>query len=269
VVEVDPGHRLGRTARRNASRRSGRGDPGEQVGGRPRNARRRRRCGGTSGRRRGRGARATGGVLERLALEQAGQQQVALLPQGQLVVEVDVAVVGQQPAGLELDQGGGDEEELGGQVEVQLLHALELGQVGVDDVGQRDLVEVDLLAQDQVQEQVEGTLVDRHHRRRGRRPVRLRLPTPRLRRPVPAPLGARSGRSSRRRARRGRRSSADDRTDRRRGRGARTRRRARRRRRSPGQRRRHALCDRTRPPRHRRPRRADRVALGQPRAPTR
>ena len=31
-----------------------------------------------------------GDVLERLALEQAGEQQVALLPQGQLVVEVDV-----------------------------------------------------------------------------------------------------------------------------------------------------------------------------------
>ena len=29
-------------------------------------------------------------VLERLALEQPGEQQVALLPQGQLVVEVDV-----------------------------------------------------------------------------------------------------------------------------------------------------------------------------------
>ena len=31
-----------------------------------------------------------GHVLERLALEQAGEEQVALLPEGQLLVEVDV-----------------------------------------------------------------------------------------------------------------------------------------------------------------------------------
>ena len=97
-------------------------------------------------------------VLERLALEQAGQQQVALLPQRELVVEVDVVVAGQQAAGLELDQGRGDQQELGGDVEVEVLQPVELGQVGVDDRGERDLVEVDLLAQDQVQQQVERAL---------------------------------------------------------------------------------------------------------------
>ncbi len=66
---------------------------------------------------------------------------------------------GQQAAGLELDERGGDEQELGGDVEVELLHALDLGQVGVDDAGQADLVDVDLLGQDQLQEQVERTLV--------------------------------------------------------------------------------------------------------------
>ena len=60
-----------------------------------------------------------GDVLERLALEQAGQEQVALLPEGQLLVEVDVVAAGQQAAGLQLDQGGGDEQELGGDVEVE------------------------------------------------------------------------------------------------------------------------------------------------------
>ena len=59
-------------------------------------------------------------VLEGLALEQPGEEQVALLPQGQLVVEVEIGVVGQQPAGLELDQGGGDEQELGGDLEVEV-----------------------------------------------------------------------------------------------------------------------------------------------------
>ena len=42
-----------------------------------------------------------------------------------------------------------------------MVHALELGQVGVDDAGERDLVEVDLLAGDQVEQQVEGPLEDR------------------------------------------------------------------------------------------------------------
>ena len=60
-----------------------------------------------------------GHVLERLALEQAGQEQVALLPEGELLVEVDVVAAGQQAAGLQLDQGGGDEQELGGDVEVE------------------------------------------------------------------------------------------------------------------------------------------------------
>ena len=108
----------------------------------------------------GQAAEHRGDVLERLALEQAGEQQVALLPQGQLVVEVDVVAAGQQAAGLQLDERGGDQQELGGHVEVERLQPVELGQVGVDDRRQRHLVEVDLLAQDQVQQQVERALED-------------------------------------------------------------------------------------------------------------
>ena len=67
----------------------------------------------------GQAAEHGGDVLERLALEQAGEQQVALLPEGQLLVEVDVVAAGQQAAGLQLDQRGGDEQELGGDVEVE------------------------------------------------------------------------------------------------------------------------------------------------------
>ena len=47
-----------------------------------------------------------------------------------------------------------------GDIQVQVLHALELGQVAVDDAAQRDLVDVDLLARDQMQEQVERSLED-------------------------------------------------------------------------------------------------------------
>ncbi len=102
-----------------------------------------------------------GDVLEHLAVDEPSQKQVALVPEGQLVVEVEIVVAGQQAPGLQLDEGGGDEEELGGDLEIDRLHAVELGQIGVDDPLQRDLVEIDLLAQDQVQEQVEGTLEHR------------------------------------------------------------------------------------------------------------
>ena len=39
-----------------------------------------------------------------------------------------------------------------------MLHALELGEVAVDDARQRDLVDVDLLAGDEVQQQIERPL---------------------------------------------------------------------------------------------------------------
>ena len=69
---------------------------------------------------------------------------------------------GQQPAGLELDQRGGDEQELGGDVEVEVLHRARArpGRRRRSSA-RRDLVEVDLLAQDQVQQQVERALEDR------------------------------------------------------------------------------------------------------------
>src|SRR5690606_31319429 len=86
-----------------------------------------------------------GGVLERLALEQTGEEEVALLPERQLLVELDVVPTWQEAAGLELDERGGDEQELGGDVEVEgalgLAHPVELGQVGVDDAREGDLVE--------------------------------------------------------------------------------------------------------------------------------
>ena len=107
----------------------------------------------------GQRAEQAGDVLERLALQQAGQQEVALLPKGQLVVELDVGAAGEQPPGLQLDERGGDQQELGGDVEVERLHALDLVEVGVDDPGQADLVDVDLLGEDQLQEQVERTFI--------------------------------------------------------------------------------------------------------------
>ena len=65
------------------------------------------------------GPRAPGRVLERLALEQPGEQQVALLEAQQLLVELDIVGAGQQAAGLELDERRGDEQELGRDLEVE------------------------------------------------------------------------------------------------------------------------------------------------------
>ena len=114
-------------------------------------------------------------VLERLALEQPGEEQVALLEAQQLLVELEVLAAGQQAAGLELDERRGDEQELGGDVEIERVHALDLGEVRVDDLGERDLPEVDLLLEDEVQEEVERALEDRgadlvRHRGRAYRP---------------------------------------------------------------------------------------------------
>src|SRR5690606_28335055 len=84
-------------------------------------------------------------VLERLALEQAGEQQVALLPQGQLLVEVDVVAPRQEAPGLELDQGRGDQQELGRDLEIEVFHQTQLGQVGIHDRAERHLIDVHLL----------------------------------------------------------------------------------------------------------------------------
>ncbi len=112
-------------------------------------------------------------VLEGLALDQAGEQEVTLLEEGQLVVEVESVVDGEQPAGLQLDERGRDQQELGRDLEVAALHSLELAQVRVDDVRKRDVVQVDFLGQDQVQEKVEGPLEDLGFDRVGHGPDRI------------------------------------------------------------------------------------------------
>ena len=99
-------------------------------------------------------------ILERLALEQPGEEQVALFEPQQLFVELGVLEAGQQASGLQLHEGGGDQQELGGDVEIERLHAVELGEVLVDDPREGDLPEVDLLLEDEVQEEIEGPFVD-------------------------------------------------------------------------------------------------------------
>ena len=61
------------------------------------------------------------------ALEQAGQQQVSLLPAGEVLVLVGRLAARQQPLGLQFDEDGGDEEELRELVEVDQLAPLRSG----------------------------------------------------------------------------------------------------------------------------------------------
>jgi hypothetical protein len=100
-----------------------------------------------------------GHLLVGAVLQQAGEEQVALFQQGLRLVGVGVGT-GQQPRRLELQQGRGHHQELRGHLEVELPHALDLGQVVLGDARQRHLPDVEALARDEVEEQVERPLED-------------------------------------------------------------------------------------------------------------
>ena len=68
---------------------------------------------------------------------------------------------GQEAAGLQLDERRRDEQELGGDVEVEPARSLDLDQVLVDDRGERDLPQVHLLLEDEMEQEVERALVHR------------------------------------------------------------------------------------------------------------
>src|SRR4029079_14943420 len=100
-------------------------------------------------------------VLEGLAVEQPTEQQIAFLEAAQLLVELDVVAPREQAPGLQLHQRRRDQQELGCRLEIDSLHALDLGAERVDDAFERDLAEVGFFLQDEMQEQVERTCEDR------------------------------------------------------------------------------------------------------------
>ena len=61
-----------------------------------------------------------GGGRVGLALEQPGHEQVPLLPPDELLVGIDVVGPGEETARLELDEQGGDDQELGEGLQVHL-----------------------------------------------------------------------------------------------------------------------------------------------------
>ena len=93
-----------------------------------------------------------------------------------------VVLARQHEPRLQLEQRGDQDEELGGDVEVELAAGLEEVEIADDDVGQLDLEQVDLLAEDEREQQVERAaedlevqleLGDDHARHRNGRPGRL------------------------------------------------------------------------------------------------
>ena len=107
------------------------------------------------------GAQRMGGVAKRLVLEQLRQKQVAFLQQPELFVHLHADPLGQQASKFEFDQRRRDQEELSGDVEVEGLHLIDFVEKGVDDAREADLIQIDLLFGDQVQQKVEGPLIDR------------------------------------------------------------------------------------------------------------
>jgi hypothetical protein len=93
--------------------------------------------------------------LVRLVLQQTSEEEVTGLEQFE-VEDLFALFVRQQPGDLEVEQRGGDEEELRDLREVRLL--LEFGGVGdelVGDFGQGDLRDVEATLRDQTEQQVE------------------------------------------------------------------------------------------------------------------
>nr|WP_238455363.1 hypothetical protein [Micromonospora sp. ATA51] len=95
------------------------------------------------------------GLLVRLVLQQPGEEQVPRLQQGEVLLVLHLGG-GQQPGGLEVEQGGRDQQELARLVQVPLVaHRPDVGDELVGDLVQRHLGDVELVLADELEQQVE------------------------------------------------------------------------------------------------------------------
>jgi hypothetical protein len=104
------------------------------------------------------GQPAAGAAVARVA-QHPLQQLLGGLRRCQLVELLEL-LAGQHQARLELEQRRDEDEELGRRLQVELLAALEMVEVGDHHFGQFDFEQVELFAQDQRQQQVEGARED-------------------------------------------------------------------------------------------------------------
>ena len=88
-----------------------------------------------------------------LGLEHPGEQLLGGL--AGLEVLQPVVLARQHEPRLELQQRGDQDEELGGDLELELAARVEVIEVGDHDLGELDFEQVDLLAQDQREEEIE------------------------------------------------------------------------------------------------------------------
>ncbi len=93
--------------------------------------------------------------LEPLMLEQPAHQRLA-----RIFLRILLRRIGprQQHPRLDVDQRRRHHQELAGDVEVQLLHQVEVLEVLLRDERDRDVVDVDLVLLDEVQQQIERAL---------------------------------------------------------------------------------------------------------------
>lgn len=91
-------------------------------------------------------------LLVRPVLEEPGEEEVAGLQQREVLDIVDVPAR-QEPGGLEVQQGGGDDQEFGGLVQVRgLAESSGISDELVGDLGERDLGDVELPGADELEQ---------------------------------------------------------------------------------------------------------------------
>ena len=103
-------------------------------------------------------------VLELLVHDETFDEDVARLlgrQVGELVIELDWLddLLGQKRGCLDLQQRGRDDEEVTRDIEIEVLHAFDLGKILIGDVGDGDRPDVDLLTRDEREQQVKWSLI--------------------------------------------------------------------------------------------------------------
>src|SRR3954454_5421282 len=97
-------------------------------------------------------------MLERALVQESSEQQVSGLQQREVLLVINVAAK-EQPGGLEVEEGGGDEQEGRRLLEVPATAGrLDVRDELVCDLRQRHLGDVELVFGDQAQQQVERSL---------------------------------------------------------------------------------------------------------------
>jgi len=101
-----------------------------------------------------------GEVLEFFVFEELADQFEARVAEVVLFLARFGLAAGQEHGGLDFHEGGGHDEEFAGEVDVELLEHIDILEVLVGDGGDGDVLDVHLGAADEVEEQVEGAVVD-------------------------------------------------------------------------------------------------------------